>query len=89
MVDPGDHQSKYNLYDKNIALKHNSSCHDFKTSTEYQCITSKKSANILADFFLYTAARQLASDEHNREETPLFAKSIENKALTGKYSQPF
>ena len=35
------------------------------------------------------AARQLASDEHNREETPLFAKSIENKALTGKYNQPF
>ncbi|SEJ45362.1 hypothetical protein SAMN04487995_4731 [Dyadobacter koreensis] len=34
-------------------------------------------------------ARQLASDEHNREETPLFAKSIENKALTGKYNQPF
>lgn len=34
-------------------------------------------------------SRQLASDEHNREETPLFAKSIENKALTGKYNQPF
>lgn len=31
------------------------------------------------------AARQKASDEHNHEETPLFAKSIEHKALTGKY----
>jgi hypothetical protein len=35
------------------------------------------------------AARQSASDAHNREETPNFAKSIENKALTGKYNQPF
>lgn len=35
------------------------------------------------------AARQAASDTHNHEETPLFAKSIENKALTGKYNQPF
>lgn len=35
------------------------------------------------------AARQAASDAHNREETPNFAKSIENKALTGKYNQPF
>lgn len=31
------------------------------------------------------AARQKASDEHNQEETPLFAKSIELKAMTGKY----
>lgn len=31
------------------------------------------------------AARQKASDEHNHEETPLFAKSIEKKALTGEY----
>jgi len=31
------------------------------------------------------AARQAASDEHNKEETPLFAKSIEKKALTGTY----
>lgn len=31
------------------------------------------------------AARQLASDLHNQEETPLFAKSIEKKALTGSY----
>jgi hypothetical protein len=31
------------------------------------------------------AARQAASDLHNREETPLFAKSIEKKALTGTY----
>jgi hypothetical protein len=31
------------------------------------------------------AARQPASDSHNREETPLFAKSIEKKALTGSY----
>lgn len=31
------------------------------------------------------AARQSASDLHNQEETPLFAKSIERKALTGKY----
>ncbi len=31
------------------------------------------------------AARQKASDEHNQEETPLFAKSIELKALTGHY----
>ncbi|MDT3403158.1 hypothetical protein [Mucilaginibacter terrae] len=31
------------------------------------------------------AARQAASDVHNHEETPLFAKSIEHKALTGKY----
>ncbi|PJJ80014.1 hypothetical protein [Mucilaginibacter auburnensis] len=29
--------------------------------------------------------RQQASDAHNHEETPLFAKSIERKALTGKY----
>ncbi|WP_116790815.1 hypothetical protein [Flavobacterium psychrotrophum] len=29
--------------------------------------------------------RQVASDAHNHEETPLFAKSIEMKALTGKY----
>ena len=35
------------------------------------------------------ASRQAASDEHNHEETPNFAKSIENKALTGKYNQPF
>jgi hypothetical protein len=31
------------------------------------------------------AARQLASDLHNQEETPLFAKSIERKALTREY----
>jgi len=31
------------------------------------------------------AARQAASDLHNQEETPLFAKSIERKALTGLY----
>jgi hypothetical protein len=31
------------------------------------------------------AARQLASDLHNQEETPLFAKSIERKALIGEY----
>ncbi|MBL0740722.1 hypothetical protein [Chryseolinea lacunae] len=31
------------------------------------------------------AARQSASDLHNQEETPLFAKSIALKALTGKY----
>lgn len=31
------------------------------------------------------ALRQLASDIHNHEETPLFAKSIEKKALTGQY----
>ncbi|NCD68666.1 hypothetical protein [Mucilaginibacter agri] len=31
------------------------------------------------------ASRQAASDTHNREETPLFAKSIEKKALTGTY----
>ena len=31
------------------------------------------------------AARQKASDLHNHEETPLFAKSIEKKALTGHY----
>ena len=35
------------------------------------------------------ASRQSASDAHNHEETPNFAKSIENKALTGKYNQPF
>lgn len=35
------------------------------------------------------ASRQAASDAHNHEETPNFAKSIENKALTGKYNQPF
>ncbi|EDM34629.1 hypothetical protein PBAL39_24148 [Pedobacter sp. BAL39] len=29
--------------------------------------------------------RQVASDAHNHEETPLFAKSIEKKALTGEY----
>ena len=29
--------------------------------------------------------RQVASDAHNQEETPLFAKSIEKKALTGNY----
>ncbi|HVU99590.1 MAG TPA: hypothetical protein VHE34_30420 [Puia sp.] len=34
-------------------------------------------------------ARQEASDAHNREETPNFAKSIENKALFGKYNLPF
>jgi hypothetical protein len=34
-------------------------------------------------------ARQNASDAHNHEETPLFAKSIENKALFGKYNLPF
>nr|WP_322626284.1 hypothetical protein [uncultured Flavobacterium sp.] len=34
-------------------------------------------------------ARQDASDSHNHEETPNFAKSIENRALTGKYNQPF
>ncbi|RKD90408.1 hypothetical protein [Mangrovibacterium diazotrophicum] len=34
-------------------------------------------------------ARQDASDAHNHEETPLFAKSIENKALYGKYNLPF
>ena len=33
--------------------------------------------------------RQVASDAHNHEETPLFAKSIENKALFGKYNLPF
>lgn len=31
------------------------------------------------------AARQAASDLHNQEETPFFAKSIERKALTGSY----
>ncbi|WP_223598705.1 hypothetical protein [Chryseobacterium sp. GVT01B] len=35
------------------------------------------------------ASRQAASDTHNHEETPNFAKSIENKALTGQYNQPF
>ena len=30
------------------------------------------------------AARQEASDEHNREETPNFAKSLERLALTGE-----
>ncbi|MGN6417453.1 MAG: hypothetical protein ACTHMC_08180 [Pseudobacter sp.] len=35
------------------------------------------------------AARQAASDAHNHEEAPNFAKSIENKALTGRYNQPF
>lgn len=34
-------------------------------------------------------ARQDASDAHNHEETPLFAKSIENKALFGRYNMPF
>jgi hypothetical protein len=34
-------------------------------------------------------ARQEASDAHNHEETPLFAKSIENKSLHGKYNLPF
>ncbi|MBS1604969.1 MAG: hypothetical protein JST42_20060 [Bacteroidetes bacterium] len=34
-------------------------------------------------------ARQQASDAHNHEETPNFAKSIENKALYGKYNLPF
>jgi hypothetical protein len=29
--------------------------------------------------------RQVVSDAHNHEETPLFAKSIEKKALTGSY----
>ena len=29
--------------------------------------------------------RQTASDAHNHEETPLFARSIEKKALTGNY----
>lgn len=29
--------------------------------------------------------RQVASEAHNHEETPLFAKSIEKKALTGTY----
>ncbi len=33
--------------------------------------------------------RQEASDAHNREETPNFAKSIGNKALFGKYNLPF
>jgi len=33
-------------------------------------------------------ARQEASDAHNHEETPLFAKSIENKSLSGKYNLP-
>lgn len=34
-------------------------------------------------------SRQEASDAHNHEETPLFAKSIENKALYGAYNLPF
>ncbi|TRZ42943.1 hypothetical protein [Robertkochia solimangrovi] len=34
-------------------------------------------------------ARQEASDAHNHEETPLFAKSIENLAIYGKYNMPF
>jgi hypothetical protein len=34
-------------------------------------------------------ARQEASDAHNREETPNFAKSIENKALHGQYNLSF
>jgi hypothetical protein len=34
-------------------------------------------------------SRQEASDLHNREETPNFAKSIENKALYGAYGRPF
>jgi hypothetical protein len=33
--------------------------------------------------------RQAASDAHNHEETPNFAKSIENKARYGKYGLPF
>ena len=33
--------------------------------------------------------RQAASDAHNLEETPNFAKSIENKARYGKYGLPF
>lgn len=41
------------------------------------------------DLAAAAAARQAASDAHNREETPNFARSIENKALTGKYDQPF
>lgn len=39
--------------------------------------------------FQAAKARQDASDAHNHEETPKFAKSIENKALTGLYNQPF
>jgi|SRR6218665_1904041 len=34
-------------------------------------------------------SRQEASDVHNREETPNFAKSIENKALYGVYGLSF
>lgn len=33
--------------------------------------------------------RQEDSKAHNHEETPLFAKSIKNKALFGKYNPPF
>ncbi|MFD1604808.1 hypothetical protein ACFSJW_15465 [Flavobacterium artemisiae] len=41
------------------------------------------------DLAAAAASRQAASDAHNHEETPNFAKSIENKALTGQYNQPF
>jgi hypothetical protein len=33
--------------------------------------------------------RQAASDAHNHEETPNFAKSIENRAKHGKYGLPY
>lgn len=33
--------------------------------------------------------RQEDSHAYNHEETPLFAKSIKNKALFGKYNPPF
>ncbi len=37
----------------------------------------------------YCRMLSIASDAHNHEETPNFAKSIENKALYGKYNLPF
>jgi hypothetical protein len=51
-----------------------------------KCLSINEHGVNLADA---AAARQAASDAHNHEETPNFAKSIENKALTGKYNQPF
>ncbi|TWR24981.1 hypothetical protein FPZ42_14605 [Mucilaginibacter achroorhodeus] len=64
-----------------------------ENSSEY---TNEIHATATPEFFSFTkehgislaeaaAARQAASDIHNHEETPLFAKSIEHKALTGTY----
>jgi hypothetical protein len=71
-----------------------------RLSDDSSIYTNRIRATATPDFLEFIAAhnisladaakeRQAASDAHNHEETPNFAKSIENRAKYGKYGLPF